>query len=81
MERQVILTLVLAIPVALILAVFIWYINISGIYAAIKEAQTWKTALFYTFTLTAWLTVENYLSFNQFEDILISPWMKTSYWL
>jgi len=39
MEWQVILVLVLAIPLILFPAAFIWYMNIGGIYAAIKEAR------------------------------------------
>ncbi len=39
MEWQVILALVLVIPVLLIPVVLIWYLNIGGIYAAIKEAR------------------------------------------
>lgn len=39
MEWQVILALVLAIPVVLIPAALIWYINVGGIYLAIKEAR------------------------------------------
>ncbi len=44
MEWQVILALVLAIPVVLIPAALIWYINIGGIYLAIKEAQERRAA-------------------------------------
>jgi len=44
MEWQLILALVLAIPIILFPAVFIWYLNIGGIYAAIQEARKRKTA-------------------------------------
>ncbi|MFC1974709.1 hypothetical protein ACFLVA_01700 [Chloroflexota bacterium] len=37
MEWQVILVLVIAIPIILIPVVFVWYLNIGGIYAAIRE--------------------------------------------
>ena len=37
MEWQLILALVIAIPIILIPVVFIWYLNIGGIYAAIRE--------------------------------------------
>ena len=37
MEWQVILALVLVIPIILFPAAFIWYLNIGGLYAAIKE--------------------------------------------
>jgi len=39
MEWQVILALVLAITVILFPAMFIWYLNIGGIYAAIRERR------------------------------------------
>ncbi len=38
-----ILALVLTIPLILIPVALVWYINIGGIYAAIKEAQARKT--------------------------------------
>ncbi len=44
MEWQVILALVLAIPIMLIPVALIWYINIGGIYAAIKDARERRTA-------------------------------------
>ena len=40
-----ILALVFTIPLILFPAALIWYINIGGIYAAIKEAQARKTVL------------------------------------
>ena len=45
MEWQVILALVLVIPIILFPAAFIWYLNIGGIYAAIKEARARKIVL------------------------------------
>ena len=39
MEWQIIVALVLAIPIILFPVVFVWYLNIGGIYAAIKEAR------------------------------------------
>ena len=39
MEWQVILALVLAITIILFPAMFIWYLNIGGIYAAIRERR------------------------------------------
>ncbi len=44
MEWQVILMLVLAIPVLLIPVALIWYINIGGIYLAIREAREKRAA-------------------------------------
>lgn len=37
MEWQVILAIVLAIPIILFPALFVWYLNIGGMYAAIRE--------------------------------------------
>jgi hypothetical protein len=37
MEWQIILALVLAVTIILFPAVFIWYLNIAGMYAAIRE--------------------------------------------
>ena len=39
MEWQIIVALVVVIPVILIPVLFVWYLNIGGIYAAIKEAR------------------------------------------
>jgi hypothetical protein len=39
MEWQIILALVIAIPVILFPVAFIWFINIGGIWAAIKQAR------------------------------------------
>ena len=39
MEWQIILALALAIPIILVPAALIWYINIGGIYAAVKEGK------------------------------------------
>ena len=39
MEWQVILALALAIPIILFPVAFIWYLNIGGVYAAIKEGR------------------------------------------
>ncbi len=44
MEWQVILALVLAIPVILIPVALIWYMNVGGIYLAIKEARERRAA-------------------------------------
>ena len=44
MEGHVILALVLAIPIILFPAAFVWYLNIGGIYAAIKEARARRVA-------------------------------------
>jgi len=39
MEWQIIVALVIAIPIVLIPVLFVWYLNIGGVYAAIKEAR------------------------------------------
>jgi len=44
MEWYVILILVLGIPVILFPAAYVWYLNVGGIYAAIKEARAKKAA-------------------------------------
>jgi len=41
-EWQFIVALVIAIPVILFPAAYVWYINLSGIFAAIKEARAKK---------------------------------------
>ena len=38
MQWELIVALVVAIPIILFPAAFVWYLNIGGIYAAIKEA-------------------------------------------
>jgi len=44
MQWEFIVALVIAIPIILFPAAFVWYLNIGGIYAAIKEARTRRTA-------------------------------------
>ena len=39
MEWQIIVALAIVIPVVLIPVLFVWYLNIGGIYAAFKEAR------------------------------------------
>jgi len=39
MEWEFVVALVIAIPIILFPAAFIWYLNIGGIYTAIKEAR------------------------------------------
>ena len=45
MEGQMILTLAVTIPVILFPVALIWYLNIGGAYAAIKEAREKKRAI------------------------------------
>jgi hypothetical protein len=44
MEWQVIVALAIAIPVILIPAAFVWYLNVGGVYQAVKEARARKVA-------------------------------------
>ena len=44
MQWEFILALVIAIPIILFPAAFVWYLNIGGIYAAIREAREKKAA-------------------------------------
>ncbi|HEY78598.1 MAG TPA: hypothetical protein G4O09_05735 [Dehalococcoidia bacterium] len=44
MEWQFIVALVIAIPIILFPAAFVWYLNIGGIYAAIREARARRAA-------------------------------------
>ncbi len=44
MQWQFIVALVIAIPIILFPAAFVWYLNVGGIYAAIKEARERKAA-------------------------------------
>lgn len=44
MEWQFVVALVIAIPIILFPAAFVWYLNIGGIYATIKEARQRRAA-------------------------------------
>jgi hypothetical protein len=44
MEWQVIVALVIAVPVILFPAAFVWYLNFGGIYSAVKEARKRRAA-------------------------------------
>jgi len=44
MEWYVILAIILAIPVVLVPAAFVWYLNASGIYTVIRETQKRQAA-------------------------------------
>jgi hypothetical protein len=39
MEWQIIVALVIAIPVILFPVAFVWYLNLGGLFAAVKEAR------------------------------------------
>ena len=44
MQWEFIVALVVAIPIILFPAAFVWYLNVGGIYAAIKEARARRVA-------------------------------------
>ena len=44
MQWELVVALVIAIPIILFPVAFIWYLNIGGIYAAIKEARERQVA-------------------------------------
>jgi hypothetical protein len=44
MEWQIIIALIVAIPVILFPVAFVWYLNLGGIYAAMKEARARRAA-------------------------------------
>lgn len=44
MQWQILLALVVVIPVILFPAAFVWYLNIGGITAALKEARMRRAA-------------------------------------
>ncbi len=44
MQWEFIVALVIAIPIILFPAAFVWYLNAGGIYAAIKEARARRVA-------------------------------------
>jgi hypothetical protein len=44
MEWQIIVALVVAIPIILLPVAFVWYLNMGGIYVAIKEARARRAA-------------------------------------
>ena len=44
MQSEFIVALAIAIPLILFPAAFVWYLNVGGIYAAIKEAREKRAA-------------------------------------
>ncbi|MBL7127177.1 MAG: hypothetical protein ISS58_08285 [Dehalococcoidales bacterium] len=44
MEWQIIVALVIAIPIILFPVAFVWFLNIGGIYASVKEARARRVA-------------------------------------
>jgi hypothetical protein len=45
MAWQIIVALVVAVPVILLPVAFVWYLNIGGVYAYIKEARAKRAAV------------------------------------
>ena len=45
MQWEFVLALIIAIPIILFPAAFVWYLNVGGIYGAIKEALKRRAAL------------------------------------
>ncbi len=44
MQWEFVVALIIAVPIILFPAAFVWYLNIGGIYAAIKEAKARRAA-------------------------------------
>jgi len=44
MEWPVVVVLVVILPVVLFPAAFVWYLNVGGVYAAVKEARKRRVA-------------------------------------
>ena len=44
MEWQIVVALVIAIPIILFPVAFVWYLNVGGIFSAIKEARARRVA-------------------------------------
>ncbi|MFC2044774.1 hypothetical protein ACFLT8_06265 [Chloroflexota bacterium] len=44
MEWQIVVALIIAIPIILFPVAFIWYLNIGGVYTALKEARARQVA-------------------------------------
>ncbi len=44
MEWQLVVALIIVVPVILFPAAFVWYLNLGGVYAAVKEARAKKVA-------------------------------------
>ena len=44
MSAQVIIALVIAIPLILFPAAFVWYLNLGGVFASLREARAAKKA-------------------------------------
>ena len=44
MQWELVVALVIAIPIILFPAAYVWYLNIGGIYSAMKESQAKRVA-------------------------------------
>ncbi len=45
MSAQVIIALVIAIPLILFPAAFVWYLNLGGVFASLREARAARRAV------------------------------------
>ena len=45
MDWQIVVALVVAIPIILFPVAFVWYLNIGGIYSAIKESRAKRAGI------------------------------------
>jgi hypothetical protein len=44
MDWQVVIAMIVAVPVILFPAAFVWYLNLGGLFAAVKEARARQAA-------------------------------------
>jgi hypothetical protein len=44
MQWELVVALLLAIPIIIFPVAFVWYLNIGGVYAAVKEARARRVA-------------------------------------
>ncbi len=44
MEWQIIVALIVAVPIIMFPVAFVWYLNVGGIFAAVKEARARRAA-------------------------------------
>lgn len=44
MQWELVIALIIAIPIILFPAAYVWYLNIGGVYAAMKEARAKRAA-------------------------------------
>lgn len=81
MQWQFIVALIIAIPIILFPAAFVWYLNIGGIYAAIKEARKRRAARKEKRRIRAVAEVEKHVAavaaeekYTDREPVRTAPW-------